>query len=193
MTFSWGDYAIVDLGPRGDWKDLSKDDAKLRFTILMDARTERGLNLVRLAQMNGYEVDTSNEGVQALNDMIYQNVFSDPERPEYASPEWLSVAIDAGLFLGDIAIGRCPSLRWGLNSKAKAVSRNQPVLVGFTRADNPAFDWGVVNGALTYTTAVSRRGVTYPVMIEGHLHHPQPPKLRLDAFVHTLSTIADYA
>ena len=71
----------------------------------------------------------------------------DPQRPHRLAPESYSVVNDMGLHLGDVAITRCPWLRWELFVWGrKDVSYQRPVLMGFRIPDakyNADPDWSI--------------------------------------------------
>lgn len=138
MTIEWGDYEMYDPGVAGEPANLARADARRAFAKLMEERPLRVQGLSELLQRNGRTLESSDEGVQALDDWFRANVEEDPEMSGRLSPEWYSVVTDIGLFLGDVMIERHPQLRWDLFTAGKKnASYQRPVVMGFTRGGDP--------------------------------------------------------
>ncbi len=146
MTIEWGDYELYDPGVSGDAGSLSRKEARWAFDKLMEERPLRVQMLAGLLQTNGLRLESSDEGVQALDDWFRENVEEDPEIPGRLLPEWYSVVTDIALFLGDVMIRRHTHLRWELfTAGRKSASYQRDVVMGFTRGGDPNMEIDVAS------------------------------------------------
>jgi hypothetical protein len=67
----------------------------------MAAKANRIEELRKALRANGVESGTTDPDIQGLNDWFYANAEPDPDRPGHLLPDWYSVVIDVGLFLGE--------------------------------------------------------------------------------------------
>jgi hypothetical protein len=137
----WGDYAPYDPGVDGPLQDQARAAAQAAFAKLMKDKGSRKLALSQLLAANGIELDTSNGGIQRLNDWFRDSVEPDPGgEPETLRSIWYSVVNDIALFLGDVIIERAPNLRWDfLGSGRKDISFQRHVILGFP-VPNPLYN-----------------------------------------------------
>jgi hypothetical protein len=145
----WGGYEAFDPGFAGaPLHEVDRDAAEMHFFGLMEEKQERKRQLAELARHSGgFELDGSDESVEALDRWFRANVEADPDRPERLRPMWYAVAQDIGLWLGDLLIERHPHLEWRLFVWGKTdVSYQRPVVIGF-KVPNPKynadFEWTV--------------------------------------------------
>lgn len=140
---NWGDYGIYDPGVVGPLNTLPRAEARRAFDRLMDQKAARIEMLGRLMRANGVELSGTDEGIQDLNDWFRVNVQPDPANPGRLLPDWYSVVNDVSLFLGEVIIERCPSLRWEFFTGGKKdVAYQHHVIMGFQGA-NPKFNMDI--------------------------------------------------
>lgn len=155
MTVNWDDYKIYDPGVRGPLHELSRKDARGAFDRLMKQKAARIEMLERLAANNGVELDGSDVSLQDLNDWLRDEVETDPSQPGRLKPTWYSVVNDIALYLGDLMIGRCPSLCWAFyTGGVKDVSYQRHVLMGF-KTGNPKYNVDVDRLLATYVHRIA--------------------------------------
>ncbi len=85
-------------------------------------------------------LDTTQAGIQALNDFYGANVEADRRDPERLAARWYAVGLDVGLFIGDAIIERVPGVEWRLFTGSwRDISHHRPVLMGFD-VPNPRYN-----------------------------------------------------
>lgn len=135
----WGDYEWYRRGVEGKLSDAPRPVARAAFDRLMEAKSERIQMLIDLAGTQGFHVDSTDGGVQRLNDWFCAFVEEDPESMGRMKDGWYSVGTDIGLFLGETAIQRHPDLHWEFFTWGKRnISYHRAVIMGFS-TDNPKF------------------------------------------------------
>ncbi|MDP9641168.1 hypothetical protein J2S53_001113 [Actinopolyspora lacussalsi] len=102
----------------------------------MSEKPERLKVLREFLAWHGVELSSDDAGVQRLNDFFLAHVSEDPDSPGRLLPEWYSVALDMGLFLGDVMIERNPNLYWEFHTWGKKNTNYQKqVVAGFNFPD----------------------------------------------------------
>jgi hypothetical protein len=134
---NWDGYELYWFLFQGTRRDLPRREARISYKDLMEKKPERKRLLKSLVEQNGLELGTDNESIQRLDDWFRNSVEEDPERPRFLWPDWYSVSIDIGLFLGDIMIERNPGLHWEFFTWGKKnISYQKPVIMGFDTPDS---------------------------------------------------------
>lgn len=134
----WGDYEIYNPGVAAPLSEVPRVDARRAYEKLMAAKPQRIAMLLRLAALNGADVDNSDAGIQRLNDWFRSGVQEDPADPGWLLPDWYSVVNDAGVFLGDVMIERHPTLRWQFYTWGKTNMYYQKhIIMGEIRSGHP--------------------------------------------------------
>ena len=137
----WKDYEPFDPQLDRPLFELDRKSARLAYERLMEAKPKRVAQLVKLANRNGTHLDTSDEGVQRLNDLLYGDINDDLAGHGELDANWLCVANDSGLFLGDVLISRNPNLYWEFFVWGKKDAAYQrPVVMGFEESVDPKFN-----------------------------------------------------
>jgi hypothetical protein len=136
-SVDWDNYEPYDPGTFGPLHEQTRADAKTAFDKLMCQKEERKNALTDLLRANGVKLDSSNEGIQKLNDWFRLSVEQEPDgEPGRLRPMWYSVVNDIALFLGDAILERAPNLRWEFFIWGKRnVSYQHHVLMGFPTRD----------------------------------------------------------
>jgi hypothetical protein len=151
VSTNWDEYVVYHPGVLGPANTLPRSEARLAFIKLMEARPERIEMLRRLLMASGVELSSADSAIQDLNDWFLANVEADPKKPGRLQAEWYSVVNDVALFLGDVIIGRCPSLHWEFFVWGKKnVSYQRPVIMGFSKIANPKYNMDVDMVVATY-------------------------------------------
>ncbi|OHU47767.1 hypothetical protein BKG83_24435 [Mycobacteroides chelonae] len=137
-SINWGDYEIFKPAVYGLPEQLSRADARKNYDQWIAQKSQRIEQLHRLLELNGFQLDTSDEKIQQLNDWFIDHVEPNPKpTPEMAGALdglWYSVAFDIAAFLGDVMIERDPRLYWHLfvPRNPKYVGYQNHVIHGFT-------------------------------------------------------------
>ena len=140
MRVVWGLYSPFDPSVTRPLHEVSKKEARSAFERLIAACPERVSELAQLLRLNGVPLDSSNEGVQLLNDWFRANVEGDPTSVRLL-PMWYAVVNDIALFLGQTLIERRPNLSWVFYDKgAKDVAFQRHVIMGFSNVSNPKYN-----------------------------------------------------
>jgi hypothetical protein len=140
MAISWGAYEAFDPGVSGPLHEQSRRDARAAFFRLMAAKADRIGELQRLLAANGVDLETSDSGLQALNDWFRLHVQGD-ETSHRLQPWWYAVVNDLALVLGDEMIARSAGLHWAVFDKgAKNAAYQRHVIMGFTNVPNPKYN-----------------------------------------------------
>lgn len=144
----WTGYAIFDPEVDRPLHEVGRREAKRHFDKLMAGKEERKAQLSALLERDaGLALGDDDAAISALDHWYRDRLEPDPQRPHRLAPEWYSVVNDMGLHLGDVAITRCPWLRWELFVWGrKDVSYQRPVLMGFRIPDakyNVDPDWSI--------------------------------------------------
>jgi hypothetical protein len=142
---NWNDYELLDDAVL-DPSRLSRKEARAAYDRLMETKDVRRKRLMRLLAANGIEFDGSDAAIQALTDWFARSVEPSPSNPAEPASEWLSVAQDIGLLLGDLLIERAPGLEWAFFDRGgpRNLSYRRPVVMGFhvsNRNYNADFGW----------------------------------------------------
>lgn len=141
MTDGWEAYPPFDPGVAQPLHEVSARDAKAAFARVMDARPERRAALAGLLRANGVELDSTDEGIQRLDDWFRTSVEGDGTGSGRLRPVWYSVVNDVALFLGDVMVERRPQLSWTFFDKGKKDAAFQRhVIMGFTKVANPRYN-----------------------------------------------------
>lgn len=141
----------VSPGPRAA---LPRVEAEEAFRTLMAARPDRRQQLRRLCTANGLALESSDAGVQALNDWFVASVEVADNTPGRLASPWYAVCRDVGLFLGDALIERHPHLHWGFYiGKPNEPSHQCHVVMGFANAA-PGYQIDLDRMVVTYAHAV---------------------------------------
>ena len=149
---NWQSYEEYVPRVPGLPQDMSRVEARKAFEHFLASRPTRIAVLRRLLADNGIELDTSDGGIQRLNDWFYDSVEADPDRPGYLLPIWYSVVFDIAMFLGAAMIERHPNLRWEFFTWGKKnIAYQQPAIMGYATED-PKFhtNSNLVRGVATY-------------------------------------------
>lgn len=121
--------------------EMSRKQAEESYEHLMAARPERRQQLSSLLAGDDVDLDSSDEGLRRLAEWFGKNIEADPADPERLRNLWYAVVNDVALFLGDTAVSRAPTLRWGLFLAGKRdVAFQKHVVVGFTKVANPKYN-----------------------------------------------------
>ncbi len=206
VTVLWGAYEGLEASQIRDPRMLSRGEARALFNSVMATKAVRVAGLLDLLGSNGVAADTTDDGIQAINDWFYQNVEGDPEAPGQMTPLWYSVANDLGLFLGDVMIERHANLRWEFFTWGKSsIVYQKHVIMGFGKED-PRFHTnkdvcGAVEvlgnrliaqkGSIRRYGTVEVRGVSIDIdaIEEKHLHD----EIGTDSFIRWLNNTAERA
>lgn len=137
MSIDWDDYEIYDPGVDRPLHEVTRAEATAAFDKLMREKPHRIQQLRALLAHNGVTLDSSNDGIQALNDWFRRHVIGDPQGDGRLEPEWYSVVNDIGLFLGDAITSRAPHLTWAMSQRNKNdVDFQRHVITGFRQVKN---------------------------------------------------------
>lgn len=136
MTTDWDGYEPYDPGVADPPNAIRRADARELFDRCMATKSFRIEMLACLLKANGVELGTDDAAIQDLNDWFFTSVEADPERPGRLAPDWYSVTHDVALFLGDVMIGRHPSLQWEFFVWGKTnVAFQRHVIMGMSTED----------------------------------------------------------
>ncbi|MFG1781838.1 hypothetical protein ACGFIU_05345 [Rhodococcus oryzae] len=120
MAVDWGDYTVRTSVGSGPTKLLDAATAKARHEDTMAQKPYRIEQLRALLARNGLKFGDSDEAIQALHDWVAANVELGDVNPRMPSAKWLSVAVDIGLFLGEVRISKDPHhRRWAYNGNVR--------------------------------------------------------------------------
>jgi hypothetical protein len=186
----WDEYTPNDAGVQPPLRDPApRDEARVAYERLMATKRNRLEALRRLLAANGIDLETSDDGIQRLNDWFREYVEADPADSRRVSGLWRSVIADVALFLGEVIIERTPGVEWRFFDRPpkEHLGYRRPVLTGFD-VPNPSYytypEWLVssyAHGLLgTLRTRDPDRFVRI-VAIEvarggsAHKHHPARP------------------
>lgn len=137
MSVDWTDYHPFDPGVDGPVELLSRADAKRAYTLCMDSRPTRRVELAGLLSRNGLTLSESDGDIQTLNEWYIDEMEPDDRDPGRLMPLWYAVTNDVALFLGDEMIARNPGLRWEFFIWGKRSSHYQRhVIMGFPDAQH---------------------------------------------------------
>jgi hypothetical protein len=140
---------------------LSRKDARAAYERLMEMKDARREQLVKLLAADGVEFDGSDAAVQALTDWFARSVERSPSNPAEPASEWLSVALDIGLLLGDLLIERAPGLEWVFFDRGgpRNLSYRRPVVMGFDVPNkNYNADFGWIARRYAYNAVAGQAG-----------------------------------
>jgi len=150
MTVLWDAYTPYVPEVRQPLREVTRREARGAFNRLMAAKAERIDELRRLLASNGLVLSSDDEGLQRVNDWFRAEV-EKGETPGRLRSVWYAVVNDLALFLGDVAIERCPGLEWVMFDKgAKNVAYQKHVIMGFTKVANPSYNFDVDRVLATY-------------------------------------------
>ena len=139
-SVDWDGYEVWNPGVDRPLDEATRADSLAAYDRLMAAKAERIEMLRRLLEANGVVLDSSDEGIQALNDWFRRELEPDERAPTEPRPLWFSVISDIGLFLGDVLVERFPGLEWRIFDKGKKdVAYQRHVIMGFD-APNPNYN-----------------------------------------------------
>jgi hypothetical protein len=139
VTTNWDGYEIYRPLVAGRPNDMARADARAEYDYIMASRTERHAQLQQLFQNNGVVCGETDVAVQGINDWFVASVEADPDHAGRLKTEWYSVAMDLGLFLGDIIVNSVPGLHWQLFAGGKRdASYQHHVVMGFN-SPNPKY------------------------------------------------------
>lgn len=130
----FSNYRAYHLLGEGRYSSMTRAEARASFSDLMSARDDRAGELRRLVNEDGADFDSSDAGVQQLEDWIRGSIARELDRAEVMDPTWYAVGLDVGLFLGDLLISRRPELDWKLSTAGgrSSVFFHWPVIAGFS-------------------------------------------------------------
>jgi hypothetical protein len=138
VAVNWDAYEIYNPGVSGPLWSVPRQEARLAYDRLMDAKPERIELLRRLLAANGIVLSTTDEGIQEVNHWFLAFVEGDPNDPGRLLPAWYSVVNDIALWIGEVIIERCPSVHWQFfTSGTKDVSYQRHTLMGFANVRSP--------------------------------------------------------
>lgn len=141
MSVDWNGYEPYVPPHYGPLHEMPRSQARECYKHLMAAKPERIEQLRKLLDANGVRLDSSDAGIQALNDWLRENVEPSMDNPERLHNLWYAVVNDVGLFLGDILISRYSGLRWEMfTAGRKNVAYHKHVIVGFAHVPNPRYN-----------------------------------------------------
>jgi hypothetical protein len=133
-------YAVFDPGTTGPLQDLPRREAQQAYDRLMAGRPERRDQLRALLATDGVELDSSDAGIQVLNDWFLAHVEAGPSGVGLR-PVWYSIVNDVALVLGDTILGRNPSLHWAFFTAGKSdLAYQRHVIMGFRSVANPKYN-----------------------------------------------------
>lgn len=156
-NIKWGDYEIYHPGVSASLETLPRVQARRAYERLMDSKSDRIAMLLRLTNLNGVDVDSSEAGIQRLNDWFRGAVQEDPEKPGRLLPDWYSVVNDIALLLGDVTIERHPSLHWDFYKWGKtSVYFQRHIIMGEIRPGHPKLGVDVDKAVAVYGHRVIR-------------------------------------
>lgn len=140
MTVTWGAYTPFDPGVTRPLHEVSKREARAAFERLMAVKADRIKELEQLLRQNGIECSSDDHGLQQLNDWFKSEVAGDQSSGRLL-PVWYAVVNDLALFLGDVIIAQCPTLKWVMFDKgARDVAFQRHVIMGFSHVSNPKYN-----------------------------------------------------
>lgn len=185
MTVNWGDYSLVDSPLASSWNPpigkLPRAEAELLYRQFLESMPVRSLELSNLLKANGVILDSSDSGIQNVNDWFTDNVEPSAAEPGYLPLKWYSVASDVSVFLGNVCIERCPGLHWeflGTGSK-RSMDFQKPVLGGFVKMHVPSYTTEFYRRVATYGHMVVQKNGSVPhwdpITVRGISVDPNPP------------------
>lgn len=126
----WNGYEPFDAQIEGPLRDATREDAQRYFDRLMTARAARRAMLAKLVALDSPE----KVGAWLATSLGEHGLGGDD------AWIWRGVIADVALWLGERIIAAAPQLRWELlTAPKKATGYQRPVLVGFTRVDDPRY------------------------------------------------------
>jgi len=138
MTVNWGEYWPYIPLHAGVSSDLPRTLARAEYRHLMAARAERRTALTELLALNGVVLSDDDEAVAALDAWFVDNVELSDAEAERLRSIWYAVAVDMGLFMGDLAIQQSPGLHWEFYTWGKRnLHYQRPVIMGFSQSEIP--------------------------------------------------------
>ena len=149
----WAGYVPFDARVTGALRDATRAEAEDHFARLMAARPERRAALAALAARHGVDLDADDAPARlgAWLVAVAPEAAADPAR-------WTGLVADVALWLGDRIVARARALRWELFvSHKKATGYQRPVLVGFTRVEDPRYYVDVAFMVASWADLAARR------------------------------------
>ncbi|MDR0417725.1 MAG: hypothetical protein LBH76_10550 [Propionibacteriaceae bacterium] len=139
MSVDWRGYTCYTPLHAGVPNTLPRAETRAEHNHLMAARPERRRALTELLTVNGVELTADDAGLTALDTWFTANVELSPGDPARLADIWYGVVTDVGLFIGDLAIERCPNLHWVFHTFGRRnVYYQCSVLMGF-RVTEPRY------------------------------------------------------
>jgi hypothetical protein len=140
VTVNWGDCLPYVPLHAGVSSDLPRALARAEYRHLMAARPERRTALTELLALNGVVLSDDDEGVAALDAWFVDNVELSDTEAERLRSIWYAMAVDMGLFMGDLAIRQSPGLHWEFFTWGKRnVLYQRAVIMGFSQIEFPRY------------------------------------------------------
>lgn len=136
--------------------ELSRKDARAEFDQLIGNKQVRIEALGQLLRLNGVRLGKDDGSLQEINAWVDANAELEPDNDDRLRSIWYAVTNDVALFLGEIIIERFPNLHWELFVRgARDVSYHRPVLMGFTKAQNPKYNIDIAQAVAVHLVRVA--------------------------------------
>jgi len=130
----WGNYPTYEPVVGVPLNTVTRKEARAEFEHVLATKSQRISVLADLLDHNSVTLDSSDAGIQEVNDWYRENVEPNPEVGGRLTTSGYSVSHDIGLFLGDTIIDRVPELHWILHPFGKKeLSYQRAVIGGFSR------------------------------------------------------------
>lgn len=135
----WEGYTPFYSGLTVSLSELPRPEAREAFDRLMGSKEERIEELRRLLLTNGVRLRDTRDDLRSFERLLFDAVKEENDSSGL-SGLWLGVALDAGLFLGDVSIQRNPHLSWRMFDASKDdIAYQRPVVMGFRNVNNKRY------------------------------------------------------
>lgn len=154
-------YEPLDPGVHGPLRDATREDAERHFTRLIAARDARRAALAALWTRHGGPASLDDADAPARLGAWLAGELAAADAP-LTGPDaalWTGVIADVSLWLGERIIAATGgAVRWTLlTAPKKATGYQRPVLVGFTRVDDPRYYVDLAHLVASWAGLAARR------------------------------------
>lgn len=145
-------YTLMDLGVTKPLYAVERQEAERVFDLRMRKVRERIEQLSLAMEADGVKLTRDDKGLDALDGWFRSLLRSAREQSPGEMPIVIfSLINDIGLFLGDVIVERCPTLRWALCKGDKREAAYQKhVIIGFRNVSDPDYYIDVDGVVATY-------------------------------------------
>jgi len=171
MNIDWGNYNPYIPLYSGLLGSMPRRQAKEEFDHLMTAREGRSRELSAFLATQDVVLTTDDEGIETLDSWFVENVELSSDNRERLQNVWYAIAVDIGLFMGDLIISQCSHLRWEFFIWGKRnVSYQRPVIMGFQEVKHPKYNVDIILALSAYGLRVAsgksmERGLMSKMMV----------------------------